>query len=116
MVVHAPALVELYENSLPAHRALEFCGVEDENARLKQSRSTSDPNILPTGISVMSCCSPTSSEGSPPASPGSASRTKAVLEWEAGRKRRALFASNPRHSRVISAYFQHELSNVSKQE
>ncbi|KAJ1477932.1 hypothetical protein T484DRAFT_1819304 [Baffinella frigidus] len=106
---------ERYKNTLPAHRALEFCGVQDEAARLKQHRSTSAPNMLPSGISLL-VLSPTSSGGSSSAAfPRSASASKAVLEWGMGRERRAMVASNPRRSRVICTYFQEELSNLSKQ-
>ncbi|KAJ1476804.1 hypothetical protein T484DRAFT_1750390 [Baffinella frigidus] len=104
------------ENKLPANSALEFCGVEDETARLKQTRSTSDPNVVPNGLSMAACCSSTSfGESSSSASAPRASPTKAVLAWEAGRERRAIFASNPRRSSVISAYWRQELSSLSKQ-
>ncbi|KAJ1484167.1 hypothetical protein T484DRAFT_1746714 [Baffinella frigidus] len=106
MVTDAPALVDLAENTLPAHRALEFCGVEDESACLKQRRSTSEPTLPPSG---------TSSWNFPVLASPRAPPTKAVLEWEAGRERRASFACNPRRSKVISAYFQQELSSLSKQ-
>ncbi|KAJ1464290.1 hypothetical protein T484DRAFT_1869980 [Baffinella frigidus] len=114
LVSDASNCAERYKNTLPAHRALEFCGVEDEAARLKQHRSTPAHNMLPSGISLVS--SPTSSGGSSSAAfPLSASASKAVLEWGAGRERRAMVASNPRRSRTICAYFQEELSNLSKQ-
>jgi hypothetical protein len=116
VAAHAHAPAQPSENTLPAHRALEFCGVEDETARLQQRRSASHPIMLPSIISVMASGAMTSAIRS--SSTGAlqrASPTKAVLEWQAGRERRALVASNPYRSEVISAYFHQELSSLSKQ-
>jgi len=101
---------------LPSRRALELCGVGDETARLTQRRAISVP-VLAVGVTVVSCASSkTSSGGSSSAgSAQSPSLSKAVREWEAGRERRALVASNPRRSWVVSAYFQQELSILREQ-
>ena len=100
-------------NTLPSRRALELCGIQDETERLKQRRVLG----LPVGVTVVSSgCSRTSSGGSSSvASAQSPSLSKAVREWDAGRARRALVASNPRRSAVVSAYFQQELSNLNEQ-
>ncbi|KAJ1481506.1 hypothetical protein T484DRAFT_1748123 [Baffinella frigidus] len=116
MMVHAardPA--QLSQHPLPAHHALEFCGVEDESALIEQRRSLSADAPLPAGVTVVSCgCSRASSGGSWSAYHPSTSLSKAVREWEAGRQRRAMVASNPRRSGVVSAYFWQELSSLSK--
>ncbi|KAJ1481507.1 hypothetical protein T484DRAFT_1748124 [Baffinella frigidus] len=120
MVTHATTSDHLSNNTPPAHRALdscghralEFCGVEDESARLKQRHSYSVLG-LPVGVTVVSCCSSTSTSSSVYAR--SPSLSKAVREWEAGRERRAMVASNPLRSFVVSAYFWQELSSLSKQ-
>ena len=100
---------------LPSRRALELFGVGDETAQ-KQRRAAS-VLVLPVGVTVVSCgISKTSSGGSSStASVQPPSLSKAVREWAAGRARRALVASNPRRSGVVSAYFQQELSNLGEQ-
>ena len=101
---------------LPSRRALELCGVGDETARLKQRLATSVLG-LHVGVTVVSCGSSKTSSwrSSSTASTQRPSLSKAVREWEAGRQRRALVASNPRRSGVVSAYFQQELSILREQ-
>ena len=101
---------------LPSRRALELFRVGDQTAHLKQRRDTSILG-LPVRVTVVSCEISKSSSGgsSSTASAQSPSQSKAVCDWEAGRERRALVASNPRRSGVVSAYFQQELSNLSEQ-
>ena len=123
----------LVENEDPAHRALEFCGVEDETSLIKNCRPTSCRG-LPLGITSSSLV-----EQSPPplqtdgfsrtssassmahfslaASSTSSQRsamTKAVLAWDVGRQRRAMVASNPGRSEIVTNYFQQELLKLIK--
>ncbi|KAJ1483836.1 hypothetical protein T484DRAFT_1746860 [Baffinella frigidus] len=116
-MVHAEgAPAQLSEHPLPAHHALEFFGVEDKAALIEQRRSLSAETPFPACVTVVSCCCSGASSGgtTSPACPRSASLSKAVLEWEAGRQRRAMVASNSRRSGVVSAYFHQELASLSK--
>ncbi|KAJ1467662.1 hypothetical protein T484DRAFT_1755699 [Baffinella frigidus] len=110
MVQHAPSRTEFTTKTATAsHGAMEYCGVEDEESLINNCRPTSAPLALGS-LSVALFAARSRSTGLPsPSSARSASPTKAVLEWEAGRERRASIASDPRRSSVISAYFEEEL-------
>ena len=103
-------------NTLPSRRALELCGIEDETECIKQRRTTSVLGLA-VGVTVVSygCSRMCAGRSSSVASAQIPSLSKAVREWEAGRERRTLVASNPRRSGVVSAYFQQELSSLSEQ-
>lgn len=118
------AHAEPIDNAPPSQRAMEFCGVGDKDSLLKQCRHTCSP-ALSLGITSASffsrVSSSSSSEGDDRVSSASSTSsqrstmTKAVFEWDVGRERRAMVASNPGRSAVVSAYFQQELFSLINQ-